>query len=102
MRNVDEPLKAGDHGRYGELVHRVLPQGMRLLFMPSLAALLDGAEDLKRGPLTEAQVLLIRNEARVVVTPADVALIVEQNRGYTEVDPASPYQSWQTLRGEHR
>jgi hypothetical protein len=99
MAVTGDPLKDGDHGPYGELAVRPLPGGSAFLFIPSLAALLDAAEQLKGGPLTEEQVRRVRDGAIVVVTPRDVAAATVAGRGYDEVDPADPWTSWQTVRG---
>ena len=99
MDQMEQPLTEGDGGPYGDLARRVLPEGLVLVFMPSLAALLDQAEELAGAPLTEAQVLRIRDAALAVVTPAQVAAAVEQSRGYAEVDAAQPWESWQAIRG---
>ena len=98
VENTGRPLKEGDHGPYGELAGRTLPDGLAFLFMPSLAALLDRAEQLKGAALTEEQVLRVRDAALVVVTPADVASATEAERGYAEVDRANPWASWQAIR----
>jgi hypothetical protein len=100
MGHNQPALQPGEHGTYGDLVDRALPEGLRPLFMPSLAALLGQAEALKGAPLTEPEVLRIRDGAQAVVTHADVALAVEAERGYAEVDPANAWESWQALRGE--
>jgi hypothetical protein len=98
MENLKQPLKEGDHGPYGELAIRPLPDGLTLLFMPSLAALLERAEQLKGAPLSEDQVSRVRDAAQAVVTQADVAAAVVAQRGYAEVDPARAWESWQALR----
>jgi hypothetical protein len=54
--------------------------------------LLHRAAELKGAPLTEEQVLHVRDAAVAVVTPSDV---VEAERGYPEVDRADPRRSWQ-------
>src|SRR5689334_20301936 len=46
-------LKFGDSGPYGELVQRTLPEGLALVFVPSLAALLVEAQEINGGALTE-------------------------------------------------
>ena len=102
MQNSEPPLKVGDYGSYGELATRVMPEDLRAVFMPSLAALLDGAEEIKGAPLTEEEVLRIRDGAKAVVIFADVAAATEAERGYTEVDPANAWESWQTLRDGHK
>jgi hypothetical protein len=98
METSDRPLKEGEGGRYGDLAHRALPDGLALVFMPSLVALLGRAEELTGVPLTEEQVVRIRDAALVVVTQAQPATAVEGARGYTDVDPASPWESWQAIR----
>jgi hypothetical protein len=97
--NADQPLKEGDHGPYGDLSGRTLPDGLAFLFMPSLAALLTRAEELKGSPLTEEQVTRVRDAAIAVVTPADVAALTVEQRGYPEVDHAAPWESWLAIRG---
>ena len=47
MESAEQPLKEGEAGPYGTLAGRPLPDGLALLFMPSLAALLAQAEQLK-------------------------------------------------------
>jgi hypothetical protein len=99
VEDVKQPLKEGEGGPYGPLAGRPLPGGLAILFMPSLAALLDQAEQLTGSPLTEEQVIRIRDAAGAVVTHADVAAAVVRQRGYAEVDPANPFESWQRIRG---
>jgi hypothetical protein len=77
----DQPLKEGDHGPYGTLSGRPLPDGLAFSFMPSLAALLTRAEELRGAPLTEEQVILIRDASQAVVTRADAADATAEQRG---------------------
>src|SRR5262245_43478329 len=96
---MDQPLKEGDHGPYGTLSGHPLPDGLAMLFIPSLAALLTRAEELKGSPLTEERGIRIRDAAQAVVTLADAAAATVEQRGYPEVDPLNPLQSWQAIRG---
>ena len=58
-----------------------------ILFIPSLAALLERAKQLKTRDLNhEEQVQIVLN-ALAVVVPTDVAEAVEEKRGYRDVDP---------------
>lgn len=93
-----EPLKEGDHGPYGVLASRPLPEGLTILFVPALSALLTRAEEFKGSPLTEEQVLRIRDVAVAVVTLADAATATIEQRGYPEVDPTNAWQSWKAIR----
>jgi hypothetical protein len=70
-----------------------------LLFMPSLAALADGAEQLKGAPLTREELLRIRDRAVVLVSEPEPARAVEERRGYADMDPADPWANWLALHG---
>jgi hypothetical protein len=74
-------LKFGDSVAYGELVQRPLPEGLALVFVPSLAALLVQAQELNGGALTEAQVLRIRDGSKVMVVGPDQVRAAEEARG---------------------
>jgi hypothetical protein len=95
----ERPLEEGEHGPYADLAGRALPDGLVLLFIPSLAALLARAEELKGSPLTEEQVIRIRDASQVIVSPPQPTAAVEQRREYADVDPANPWESWQAIRG---
>jgi hypothetical protein len=99
MDDTVQPLKEGDHGPYGTLSGRPLPDGLAILFFPSLAALLARAEELKGSPLTQEQVVRVRDVAQAVVTRADAAAVTAEQRGYAEVDPLNAWESWQAVRG---
>lgn len=100
MRDASKPLAAGEHGRYTDLAGRPLPEGLVLLLIPSLAAILTHAEELAGRPLSRDEVLRIRDECQVVVTEVGAADAVTAARGYTDLDPADPWPGWQLLRGE--
>lgn len=57
------------------------------VFMPALVALLLRAEESKGEPLTEQEVIAIRDEANCVMMPAAQAKKQEESRGYPDVDP---------------
>jgi hypothetical protein len=99
MDDTVQPLREGDHGPYGTLSGRPRPDGLAILFIPSLAALLARAEELKGSPLTQEQVVRVRDVAQAVVTRADAAAATVEQRGYAEVDPLNAWESWQAVRG---
>lgn len=68
-----------------------------LVFVPALA-LLVRAEDLKGSPLTETEVLRIRDHANCVAMPPDAASAVEAERGYGELNPEDCWTEWKRLR----
>ena len=92
-------LHVGESGEYGELVKRPLPEGLSLVFIPTLAALLTRAQQLNGAALTEDQVLRIRDRSTVVVVHHGDARAVEERRGYVDIDAADAWHSWLRLQG---
>jgi hypothetical protein len=68
------------------------------IFNPSLAALLLAAEKDKGNPLTEAEVIAIRNSATVMMVPEESAAEFDKKRGYKDIDPGNCWQEWCELR----
>lgn len=70
------------------------------VFVPALAAVLIAAEDKKGQPLTNDEVLSIRNKATcIMMTYADAAKLAE-SRGYEDINPENCWYDWQMLRRE--
>ncbi len=66
-----------------------------LLFTPSLLSLVATAERAKGSPLTEAEVVAIRDRAAGLFMPADAVQQVEERRGYPDLDPDTCWLQWQ-------
>jgi hypothetical protein len=66
--------------------------------MPSLVATLLEAERDKGSPLTENEVIKIRDACPTVAVPRDVALEIDAKRGYTDIDPENCWSEWQSAR----
>jgi hypothetical protein len=65
-----------------------------------LGAILIAAEDKKGQPLTNDEVLSIRdNAACIMMTYADAAKLAD-SRGYDDLDPENCWYDWQMLRRE--
>jgi len=65
---------------------------------PSLIGLLFAREQEKGSPLTEEEVLEIRdNSAAIVLVPEDVRER-EAARGFTDIDPERCWEEWQEVR----
>ncbi len=71
-----------------------------LVFVPALVALLLNAENTKGRPLTEAEVLEIRDNAACVALPVAVALSMENQRGYRDLVAENCWEQWQRFRSE--
>jgi hypothetical protein len=69
-----------------------------LVFIPPLIALLHDAEAQKGMPLDEAEVLAIRDQAAAITLPFDVALQMEQQRGYRDLVAEDCWNEWLALK----
>jgi hypothetical protein len=69
-----------------------------LVFIPSLLATLINREDAKGSPLTEAEVLSIRDKAPVVAATDEQFKPVEEARGYKDLDAEDVWRAWQSYR----
>lgn len=66
--------------------------------MPSLVSLLLRAEREKGSPLTQAEVLAIRDGCACVALPPDVVASVARKRGYQDIDLDRCWEQWQEVR----
>lgn len=69
-----------------------------LIFIPALVTLLKRAEDRKGSPLSEAEVLEIRDNASAMAVPFSAALALEKERGYEDIVPEECWQEWLRVR----
>lgn len=68
------------------------------VFIPSLAAVLINHERAKGQPLTEAEVLTIRDKCAVVMLQRPDADALATRRGYLDIDPDRCWPEWLALR----
>ena len=73
---------------------------MILVIIPSLVAQLVSAEQEKGVPLTEAEVLRIRDESECIAVPPDVIPTLIKERGYEDLDPEKCWEQWQEVRAQ--
>ncbi|MBD8879902.1 hypothetical protein IHE49_05365 [Rhodanobacter sp. 7MK24] len=69
-----------------------------LVFIPALVALLYKAEQTKGAPLTEDQVIAIRDHANCVALPYSMAISGEKTRGYPDIVAENCWAEWQSAR----
>ena len=69
-----------------------------LVIVPALVAILLNAEQAKGAPLTEAEVIGIRDSAQCIAMPASAAAAVEAERGYKDIDAEAAWPEWQRAR----
>ncbi|RCS44741.1 DUF2314 domain-containing protein [Bremerella cremea] len=70
------------------------------MFIPSLGAILIAAEDKKGEPLTNNEVLSIRDNAACIMMRHSDAAKLAESRGYDDIDPDNCWYDWQMLRRE--
>jgi hypothetical protein len=66
--------------------------------MPSLLSTLISREQAKGSPLTEAEVIQIRDSCPSVAVPIDVVPKIEESRGYKDIDPERCWVEWLEAR----
>ena len=69
-----------------------------IVFTPALVAVLARAEQLKGQPLTEAEVLRIRDNAIYATMTQAQAQSLAESRGYDDLDPEGCWVQWQQVR----
>ena len=72
--------------------------GLVIMPIPALVAVLLNREQEKGSPLTEAEVLAIRDTAQCTMVPSDVAAKIVESRGYQDIDPACAWEEWSAVR----
>lgn len=66
--------------------------------MPALIAVLLNREREKGSPLTEAEVLAIRDSAESTMVPRDIVPQIVASRGYEDIDPEHAWEEWNAVR----
>ena len=66
--------------------------------MPSLVSVLLRHETDKGSPLTEQEVLAIRDDRTAVALPRDQVAKIAESRGYDDIDPEHCWEQWQQVR----
>jgi hypothetical protein len=66
--------------------------------MPSLVATLLNRENAKGCPLTEEEVINIRDSCPSVAVPPEVAEKIDEERGYKDINPENCWEEWQKAR----
>ncbi|MGB5448242.1 MAG: hypothetical protein WBM80_04895 [Woeseiaceae bacterium] len=69
-----------------------------LFFTPSLVAQLLNAERRVGRPLSEAEVLQIRDQSTCIAIPSKVLPGMIEERGYEDIDPDRCWEEWQQAR----
>jgi len=68
--------------------------------IPSLVATLLNRETAKGSPLTEEEVIQIRDSCPAIALTQEDARRVDESRGYLDIDPENCWEEWQRVRLE--
>lgn len=69
-------------------------------FTPALIAVLLNRENAKGEPLTEQEVIEIRDSSVAIMVPRSMERALAASRGYDDIDPENVWAEWQRRRVE--
>lgn len=69
-----------------------------LVFIPALVTILLHTEKTLGRPLTEAEVIAIRDKAACMAMPVSMAAKMEEKRGYPDIVAETVWPDWQSAR----
>ena len=72
---------------------------VRINGVEPVAVLLSKEKD-KGMPLTEQEVIEIRDSSECIAMPLFAKIAVEEKRGYVDIDPEDAWEAWQAARKE--
>ncbi len=70
------------------------------VFMPALVLILRDSEHKKGRPLTEQEVLDIRDKGVCMMMRVEHAIALDEKRGYNDIDPERVWEQWQEARAQ--
>jgi hypothetical protein len=68
--------------------------------IPALGVLLLNLEKQKGAPLSEQEVLHARDKAVCMMLPLSKKRLMDEKRGYEDINPENAWQEWQAFRAE--
>lgn len=68
--------------------------------VPALVAVLLNKEKEKGSPLSESEVIDIRDSAACIMGSSNEVQELEKTRGYSDIDPEFAWEQWQEVRVE--
>jgi hypothetical protein len=68
--------------------------------IPALSVLLFNLEKQKGEPLSEQEVLRARDKAVCMMLPLSKKRLMDEKRGYEDINPENAWPEWQAFRAE--
>ncbi|WP_433579227.1 hypothetical protein [Nocardia brasiliensis] len=84
--NAHQPTDSGQPTRDDD---RLVPT-----FIPALLVMLIRLEEDKGSDLTEAELLDARDNAPAMMLPLSTRHVMDESRGYRDIDPENLWQEW--------
>ena len=75
---------------------------LEIVFIPSLVDMLSFAENDKGAPLTQEEVLQVRDNAVCITLRKHAAQKMEEARGYKDINLENCWQEWLEFRNNTR
>ena len=69
-----------------------------IVHVPPLVAVLLTRENAKGAPLTESEVLAVRDGSPCIALPRNEAMELAAGRGYDDIDPENAWEEWKAVR----
>ena len=66
--------------------------------VPALVAVLLNLEKQKGSPLTEVEVIEVRDNAACIAMPRSAHNAVVESRGYADIDPEQAWEEWLSFK----
>jgi len=66
--------------------------------IPSLVSVLIAGEKEKGRPLTEQEVISIRDNCGTMIMPFSMKFTLSESRGYVDIAPENVWEEWQEFR----
>ena len=79
---------------------RVTDDRLVIVAMPPLVDILRMREKEKGSPLTEEEVLSIRDGVPCIVLPYSEAVRIAEQRGYEDIPLENPWDDWVAVRAD--
>lgn len=69
-------------------------EGLQIVPVPALVAILLNREEEKGAPLTEEEVCYTRDNCECIAMPSYALDEINRKRGYNDIDPANVWEEW--------
>lgn len=87
-------------GLFGELCEQDLPGNHGYYFIPSLLSVLIAAKEKKKAPLTDNEILSLRDKLPSIILPDPLIEELNKGRTYRDIDAIDCIAEWRNYEAE--